>query len=495
MRKVRYFKIIVGIILTIGGGFGNWATLLAHATEESEVLGETTATEEKEEENEEETPEEVSVKGNVWLLSFNPGYSDTGEFLELKKLSEESISLAGLSVVYINSSLNEYDVYSFGEESEMVGESLLLRLASSSEVKNASDFREVSDAIYTRNMAQGAGQIKLIFDDEEIDSVCWGFSDSSCVTKFNSNKPTTLVREFSEEEIGEFEHVADYTPSYDPEKPGLVIHEKEEEKVEPKCQTVEFSEILTYFETSSTEQFIELFNRGEESVELSECVIKYKNKVYNLSGAIEGNGFRTFYPVSEWGVALTKNPSSSNKLELIDVDGSVVDTLVYTSGQRKGVSFAMVGHNRDGSENWEQTYAVTPNRENVFQEFKTCPIGKVINLETGNCVNETSLVKTQAACPEGKYRNPLTGRCKSYATTASAELKPCAEGYERNPETGRCRKIVKNDGAEYAIEPEVFEERSSFVAIWAIVAVVAAGIVYIIFQYREEIREKLKRKK
>ena len=155
---------------------------------------------------------------------------------------------------------------------------------------------------------------------------------------------------------------------------------------------------------------------------------------------------------------------------------------------------AFTGYRADGSENWVQTYNPTPGAANVYQQFKTCPAGKVINLDTGNCVNETRLTTTLPACPEGKYRNPLTNRCRAYATAASATLKPCAEGYERNPATNRCRKIVENSGEDYEIKTETFEERREFVAVWAIIIVVAAGIIYIILQFREEIARAFQKK-
>ena len=442
-----------------------------------------------------ETEDDDSLAKNVKIKSFNPGYSDIGEFLELSKLSTKQISLAGLTVIYVTSSGREYTVFEFPEGYEMVGESLLMRLASSSEVSEAEDYHEVADLTYTRNMAQSKGKVKLVVEGETVDLVCWGLEEDGCFSGFNAKKPTTLVRDFSAEEVEDsFRHVPveEYAPSYDSEKPGLLIVEKPEEVVEPKCRALEFSEILTYFEGSRDEQFIELYNRGDEKIELSSCQIRYKGKVYNLSGEVGVNGFFLVYPGREWGLQLTKNPTSSNLLEIIDADGEVVDSLTYASGQRKGVSLAMVGF-LNGKENWVQTFNVTPGAENVYQEFRTCPIGKVINLETGNCVNEATITTTLAACPEGKYRNPLTGRCKSYATTASAELKPCAEGYERNPATGRCRKIVENNGAEFPLEEETFRETREFVAIWAIVVVVLGGIVYIVFQYREEIREKFKK--
>lgn len=444
-------------------------------------------------EDSEELPK--GVKDNIMIRSFNPGFSNEGEFVELLKLSENDVSLAGLTVSYTTSSGKEYVVYEFRDGSEMVGESLLMRLASSSEVQEVEDYHDVADLTYTRNMSQSKGKITLIYQDEVIDKLCWGLEEDDCFSGFKSNKPTTLVRDLMAEEVEDsFQHIEGYAPSYNKEEPGLKITETPEEIVEPKCRSIEFSEVFTYFESTNEEQFIELFNRSEEKVELSRCFLRYKNKNYALSGEISANGFRVFYNVKEWGLSLTKNPTSSNTLEIIDADGEVVDKLTYSSGQRKGVSLSMLGFLSGGAENWVQTYRLTPGEENIYQQFKTCPIGKVINLETGNCVNETSLATTVAACPEGKYRNPLTGRCKSYAATASAELKPCAEGYERNPATGRCRKIVNNDGADYELVPETFEEKTEFVAIWAIIIVIVLGLIYIIFQYREEIKELVKRK-
>jgi len=441
------------------------------------------------------TNEDGEEEVNVLIKSFNPGYSDEGEFFELLKLPENSVLLAGLSVVYETSSGSEYIVLDFNEAHEMVGESLLLRLASSDEVKDAEDASEVADLTYTRNMSQSKGRLSLKYNEKVIDSVCWGLDEDECFSGFNSKKPTTLVRDLSAEEVEDsFKHVEGYVPSYDKDNPGILIHEVPEEVIEPKCRTVEFSEIFTYFETANTEQFIELYNRGEEDIELSGCFLRYKTKNYKLFGTVKANSFIVFYNVSDLGVALTKNPTSSNLLEIIDADGEVVDSLSCSSGQKKGVGYAMFGYSAAGGENWLQSYLLTPGAENALQQYKTCPAGKVINLETGNCVNETKLSTTLAACPEGKYRNPLTGRCKSYATTASAELKPCAEGYERNPATGRCRKIVTNDGADYEIVEETFEEKTEFTAIIAILVVIVAGLIYIAFQYREEIKEKLKRR-
>ncbi len=507
MKKLRCFYTSVSLILIVGLAVPP-VSVFAEAeidvldSTESEVLLEATELEEAEEENEILLPVTESEGGmtvaNVVIYSYNPGFSDPymGEFVELEKLTDKRISLAGLTVVYETSTGSEYTVLEFSEEHEMVGESLLLRLASSNEVKEAEDSAEVADLTYTRNMSQSAGRIKLKYGEEELDSLCWGLKETGCYPAFKTGKnvkPTTLVREISEDEVGDFEFVEDYVPSYDSQNPGLVILEIPDEVVEPQCRALEFTEIYTYYETAASEQFVEIYNNGDDTAVLDGCFVSYKNKNYALKGNLGARKFLAVYPLAEWGLTLTKNPTSANKLSIIDTDGETVDNLVYYNGQKKGVGFAKVVLG-DGTTGWVQTYSVTAGAENVYQQFKTCPVGKVINLETGNCVNETVLTTTLAACPEGKYRNPLTGRCKSYATTASTELKPCAEGYERNPETNRCRKIVMNTGAEYPVVTEMFEEKRELVSVYAIVTVVVAGLGYIAFQYKDELRMKFAKK-
>lgn len=511
--RLFYLGIILSLILNVAGGPIRVVAEEVLDGGEKELVEENTEEldgEKQETETINDKKEEEEVKERVFIKSFNPGYSGIGEFFEVGTIFKgDSFSLAGFSIIYTTSSGKDYVVYEFSEDEETVGESLLFRLKSSDEVKAVEDYREVADAIYTRNMAQGGGRIKIIklvtegeVEEENVyetvDSLCWGLEEENgetCYSKFNSKAPTTLVRDDEAEEMEElFKHTENYTPSFNPEKPSLIKREQEEEIIEPKCQTLSFNEILTYFETDAGEQFIEFYNGGEISVNLDGCMLRYKNKDYTLSGTVSAGGLVAIYPYREFELKLTKNPTNSNSLELIDTDGSIVDKLIYYSGQKRGVAFAQFGYDTGGNEQWLQTYFPTPGEENNYQKFKTCPAGKVINEETGNCVNETKISIELEACPEGKYRNPLTNRCKSYAKTASTELKPCAEGYERNLATGRCRKVVNNDGAKYPLETETFEEKSRFVATYAIIGVVALGVIYIIFQYRAEIAGVFKKK-
>ena len=408
------------------------------------------------------------------IHAINPGYTvdgqtNSGEFIELRSSAGTEISLAGLTVRYTNTSGNSVTLTQFPEGSTMSGEFLLLRLASSSEA-------ELADLTYTTQLALAAGPLELVYHDEVISSLCWT-GKGDCAKKFTSANPTSLVWTGTA-----YEHQPDYTPHYDPAHPGLQIPTASTETPAPQCRGLEFSELLSYYESDKSEQFVEFHNSTADTINLSGCTLKYKTKSLTLSGTVQPDGYFAFYPSSQ-NLTLTKNPTSSNTLKLLDTDGAELDTLTYKSGQKKAVAYAQFDHAADGGEQWRQTYHPTPGEANDFQEFRSCTEGKVLNEATGNCVKATALETTP--CPAGKYRNPLTGRCKSYSSDAAK--KPCAEGYERNPDTGRCRKIKDNSAADYQLEPTTTDGRTTFIALSAIGIVLLIGLAYVIFQFRHEI--------
>lgn len=409
------------------------------------------------------------------IQAINPGYTvdgraNSGEFIEIKNLASTEISLAGLSVRYINTSGNSSTIFEFPEGSTMSGEtSLLLRLASSPEA-------ELADATYTKQLALAAGPLELVYHDEVISSLCWT-GKSGCLAKFIGTNPTSLVWTGSS-----YEHQSDYYPLFDPANPSLHTPIVNAETPVPQCRGLEFSELLSYYESDKSEQFIEFHNTTADTVNLTGCTLKYKTKSLTLSGSVQPDGYFAFYPNSQ-NLTLTKNPTSSNTLKLVDVDGTELDSLEYKSGQKKAVAYAQFDYSTSGGEQWLQTYHPTPGEPNDFQEFRACAEGKILNEATGNCVKATTLETKE--CPAGKYRNPLTGRCKSYSTDAAK--KPCAEGYERNPDTGRCRKIRDNSAADYGLEPTATDGRTTFIALGAIALVVAIGLIYVLIQFRHEI--------
>ena len=423
-----------------------------------------------------ETNEEVLPQ--LYIRAVNPGYkidgvNNVGEMIEIARVGDldTPVLLAGTTVSYTNSSGNTATLVEFPEYSWMDGESIILRLASSPGV-------ELANLSYSKTLAMNAG-LSLLVNGEVVDEVCWTGKEG-CYKAFSSSKPTTLVRNL---ETGEFEHQFVYEPEYRAENYRVEevtpAEEGDNTVVSPRCRSLQFSEILSYYESAKSEQFIEFYNEGASAVNLEGCKVRYKNKKYMLSGVIEPEGYFAYYPA---GFSLTKNPVNVNKLELVDADEAVVDTMEYPNGQRKSTAYALLGIDEAGGEIWKVTYAPTPGAPNNYQEFKTCEAGKVINQATGNCVKVASV--SEKICQEGYYLNILTGRCKKKTV---AEAKTCKEGYYLNPETNRCRKIKENTGADYSVEPENYEENSSFIALYAVLGVAGVGLIYLGWEFRKEI--------
>lgn len=412
----------------------------------------------------------------IYIKAVNPGYTidgvnNVGEMIEIGRLdSDEMISLAGLTVGYTNSSGNYAVLAEFPEDSYMTGETILLRLASSPE-------HELAAVNYTKTLAFKAGPLVLMRNEEMIDSVCWTGKEE-CAVAFKSANPTTLVRDL---ETGEFDHRVDYEPKYDDASYVLGVAEEDGrgEMAAGQCKGLMFSEILSYYEESQSEQFVEFYNAGAEQILLDGCQIRYKNKLYTLSGIAKPEEYFVRY-LTDFSV--TKNPTNTNTLELIDVDGAVVHKLTYPNGQRKATSYAWVGYDEMGQEIWRTTYAPTPGEANNYQEFRTCEEGKIINEATGNCVKIT--VVKEKTCAAGQYLNPLTGRCKKIEVVTE---KTCKEGYYLNEDTGRCRKIVENKGTDYSLVTETYEEKTSFTALYLVIAVVGLLVVVMVYEFRREI--------
>ena len=420
----------------------------------------------------------------LYIKALNPGYTvdgvnNVGEMVEIGRMhSDAPISLAGLTVGYTNSSGNYAVLVEFPENSYLTGEKILLRLASS-------PVHELAAVNYTKTLAFKAGPLVLKRGEEVLDSVCWDGGEG-CVAAFKSSNPTSLVRNM---ETGEFEHVpvAEYEPEYD--ETSYMVEKVDEDEgygaMASQCKGLKFSEVLSYYDDSQAEQFVELYNATTEQVLLDGCVLKYKNKTYSLSGIIKPEGYNARYLTD---FSITKNPTNTNTLGLIDINGEVVDRLIYPNGQKKGTSWAWIGYDEKGEPLWRTTFAPTPGEPNNYQEYKTCEAGKVINEATGNCVKVT--VVEEKTCPAGQYLNPLTGRCRSIKVETT---KTCKEGYALNEKTGRCRKIVENNGADYSLTNETYNESTSFVGLYLVIGVVVAGIIYIIYEFRQEIMKRIRK--
>ena len=351
-------------------------------------------------------------------------------------------------------------------------------------------------------MASTAGMLQLWLDEEKLDEVCWGKLEcAQILPKFS----TSVADNFSYLRQTDGTYVPEiYHPEINPE----AIFDATPPETPSQCDQIVITEIYSYYAETIDEQFIELYNPSEETITLDLCKIRYKTTESSLSGELAPG---QYYAFKDPGLALTKDPSTINTIFILNTSGDISVEFVYPHGQKKGTAYAVFNRG-ENDESWLQTYTPTPGAENSYQQFQTCPAGKEINPETGNCIKSQETVGA-TECPEGKYLNPLTGRCKKIeiptlkicndgyylniltgrcnkvkTATATAE---CKEGYERNPDTGRCRKVRTNTAQEYPVTPpseENYESPQIFIAGGVIVALLIGGIAFAIFQFRKEIK-------
>jgi len=411
----------------------------------------------------------------LYLYAINAGYKDASvessqnyDFIALRLLGLESISLNGYRIEYTNS------VGNFGGEVSFSSDAILSRqilvLGSKYSPQYASSPETYLYDFGSSGLASTGGKLALYRGEDLVDELCWGkIQCENRLNKFSSSEDENRMAVWRE---GGYEYESGGL-EIDPE--AITLYQVPDTNI---CSDIEFSEIYTYFEESSSEQFLELVSHEDRDCDLGSMKLVYKNKKHTLSGVISPGEHKI---LQFDDLVFTKNPNTQNEFIISHIDGTLIASANYYNGQKQGVSYARF------SDGWKLTYARTPGEANVFQEFRSCPEGKVINESTGNCINATTDDEA-TVCPEGKYLNPETGRCKKIEEEEL--LTECSEGYERNPETNRCRKIVENSGMEYAPKTSAttsYDAPRRFVAYGALIIVVVSGLSYIVFQYREEI--------
>ena len=112
------------------------------------------------------------------FYAVNVGYKDNEgvssqnyDFFELRKGGEESLSLDGYALFYINSSGTRTEI-SIPEKSTMVGESLVFGYAKSPQFKDA-DERYLYN-LGSAGLASTSATLQLFYEEELIDELCWG---------------------------------------------------------------------------------------------------------------------------------------------------------------------------------------------------------------------------------------------------------------------------------------------------------------------------------
>ena len=291
--------------------------------------------------------------------SVNAGYKDdlssqNYDFIELKKTGD-NLPLADYKITYYNSSDNLSGEISFNENAVLVADTLVLGFHNSPQFSNMPD--EYLYKFGSSGLASTGGRLQLVYADEVVDELCWGkIVCENWLNKFTTKQESNRTAVRCQDECEEAFSYEEYFPDPDPEaiqilepdieQPAEQEPESESEpepysepELEPEpivsCEGLVFTEIYSYFVDDSSEQFVEFYNASDHSILLDGCYLRYKNKLYPMSGEVPSASFF----VSQ-DLVLTKNPNSSLTIELIDDNGSVASA-DYPHGQKKGMSYAL----------------------------------------------------------------------------------------------------------------------------------------------------------
>ncbi len=300
--------------------------------------------------------------------------------------------------------------------------------------------------------------------------------------------------------------------------PGFEVQENGECRlVGPSLQITEL--MPNPLEGSKGDEFIELYNPGDEAVDLAwwELMVGKKSFAFPAGASIPA---KSYYVVTDKDVKFTL-PNETGIVQLYSREGSFEFIVPAWSKAKNGQAWALI------EDEWRFSSIATPGEANKLPPEMTpgfvagmgsgladCGEGRERNPATGRCRN----IPTEAVlspCKEGQYRSEETNRCRSIATAAASELKPCADGQFRNPETNRCKKIASSEdvamadcgegrernpvtnrcrnikqtappAADFAVEP-VRDSASVFVGWWVLGGVSLVAVGYAGWEWREEI--------
>lgn len=290
-------------------------------------------------------------------------------------------------------------------------------------------------------------------------------------------------------------------------------------------------------------EFIELYNDGDQQVELDNYYLEIAGKRVNFppGSTMSAKAYASF---SDGALGIVLANTQGAELTLKSRNQKIVDEVPAYSNAPIDVAWAWI------NDSWQYTNQPTPNAKNSLSKVDdgevltpdtslvVCRDGYYRNPETNRCnkikaeevatackptqyrSEETgrcrnyAVAATPAACKEGQYRSEETGRCRSIALAAAVTLKPCdddqfrnpatgrckqiastddlpkpcAEGYERNPETNRCRKLQVSSMPLAAFPVEPVQPGASTIGVWATAgAVVTAGLGYAAWEWRREL--------
>ena len=270
------------------------------------------------------------------IYALNAGFrnendSQFRDFIQLRRASAENLSLAEVRLIYFNSSGNQAGEISFPGNALLVGEFLTLGFAKSS---SYADYVG-TDFVYnfgTAGLSSTGGALRLIVGDQIIDELCWGKNEcKNQYAKFATGADAnySLVRQADGFALEK------YYPDIDLQ---AIEYLPVESNVGTDCANLRITEVLSYYESDTAEQFVEIYNADDDNVALGNCALLYKKKQYVLDGELAAHGYFVY---RNQDLVLVKNPSVYAELSIVDSTGEIVSSIKYLHGQRKLTSYAL----------------------------------------------------------------------------------------------------------------------------------------------------------
>jgi hypothetical protein len=244
-------------------------------------------------------------------------------------------------------------------------------------------------------------------------------------------------------------------------------------------------------------EFIELYNYGSNAIDLTGYRIYYgsnTDKFFTLSTLIIA---ANSYVAITHDDAVFTLPNTTGSVRLETADGLVVDEVLAYSNAKDDQAWALFA---DG---WRYTKVPTPGDDNTEililpsattspDQTKPCAITQYRHPETGRCRLIVTTTNVQTECKQNQYRSSETGRCRNVATATVPTA--CKVGQERNPETNRCRNSKSLAATDYGVLKAKQVKQADHTYIYAaIFAVIAAVLVYALWEWRIEIKQAMKR--
>lgn len=273
----------------------------------------------------------------IFFRAVNAGYKDdisaqNYDFFELEKRIADNLDLSEFHVQYFNSSDKLAGELEFADPTILRASKIIFGFNKSPQY---ADF--APRYLYnfgSSGLASTAGRLKLMQGDTIIDEICWGkLTCDNAVQKFATAKEENRTALRCREDCVEPFVYEQYYPEID--SAAIYMPEPEPEQ-NASCAGLQITEIYSYYEENSSEQFIELYNDSDSEISLGACTLRYKNKNYPLLGVIAPKSYSLLQDI-----LLTKDPSSSLTIELLDTNGQVF-AVEYYHGQKKATSYALL---------------------------------------------------------------------------------------------------------------------------------------------------------